>query len=47
MDPADPEFIPLYRTIYGLLCHSGEAYPSLVKDNIGDSDEEEGNGEHG
>ncbi|XP_072030281.1 uncharacterized protein [Amphiura filiformis] len=45
MDPTDAEFIPLYRTIYGLLCQSAEAYPALVRDNIGDSDEE--NGDHG
>ena len=47
MDPTDDDFIRLYRTIYGLLCHSAEAYPSLIRDNIGDSDEENEDEDHG
>ena len=46
MDPADPEFIPLYRAIYGLVCHSGEAYPSMIRDNIGNDEEEGLEGHH-
>ncbi|XP_022102444.1 uncharacterized protein LOC110985614 [Acanthaster planci] len=41
LDPSDSNFVPLYRTLYGLLCHGGRLYPSVVGDSMESTSEME------
>ncbi len=41
LNPSDRNFVPFYRSVYGLLCHCGHLYPSVITDNVDNSSEED------
>ncbi|XP_071949200.1 uncharacterized protein [Antedon mediterranea] len=38
MDKNDPRFVQCYRLTYGLLCHRGEQFPTMIVDDIGETE---------
>ncbi|XP_033630153.1 uncharacterized protein LOC117292270 [Asterias rubens] len=39
LNPSDTNFVPFYRSVFGLLCHCGQLYPSVITDNVGNTSE--------